>query len=42
MVGLKYYNEAGRAAAAWERLLIIVNTGFRGDCADESSRKTGT
>jgi hypothetical protein len=42
MVGLKYYDEAGHAAAAWKPLLIIVNTGFRGDCPDESSGKIGT
>jgi hypothetical protein len=42
MVGLKYYNEAGGASAAWKPLLIIVNNGFRSDCPDESGGKTGT
>jgi hypothetical protein len=42
MVGLKYYNEAGRAAAASNPLFIIENNGFRRDCPDESSGKIGT
>jgi hypothetical protein len=41
MVGLKYYDEAVRAAAAWKPLFIIVNTRFRSDSPDESSGKTG-